>query len=28
MVFDQAEVVRDLDFKPRAFMLSAEDLPA
>ncbi|HEY8035985.1 MAG TPA: NAD(P)-dependent oxidoreductase [Methylobacter sp.] len=26
MVFDQVEVVRDLDFKPRAFMLSAEDL--
>jgi len=27
LVFDQAEAARDLAFKPRAFMLSADDLP-
>lgn len=27
MAFDQVEAARDLDFRPRQFMLSAEDLP-
>jgi len=26
LVFDHAEAARDLGFKPRAFMLSAEDV--
>jgi nucleoside-diphosphate-sugar epimerase len=28
LVFDHADAVRDLDFKPRGFALAAEDLPA
>jgi uncharacterized protein YbjT (DUF2867 family) len=28
LVFDHAEAVRDLDFKPRAFVLAVEDLPS